>query len=124
MRKIFTLLILVLFITAGCDGQDNISPAKEDSGLADNKIYFFYYNECPFCHDAMDYINDKYPDLEITMINIHNPGGYKLLVECAKKFNLGHSVGTPLFCMGNKYLMGWSNESPRQFDEYVKLYLP
>lgn len=124
MRKIFTLLVLALFITAGCDGQGNAAPAKEESGLADNKIYFFYYNECPFCHDAMDYINAKYPDLKITMINIHNPGGYELLVECARKFNLGRSVGTPLFCMGNKYLMGWSDESPRQFDEYVKPYLP
>ena len=124
MRKIFTLLFLTLFITAGCDGQGNAASVKEDGGLADNKIYFFYYNECPFCHDAMDYINAKYPNLEITMINIHNPGGYELLVECARKFNLGRNVGTPLFCMGNKYLMGWSDESPRQFDEYVKAYLP
>lgn len=128
MRKIFALLLFTVLFAAACDNRttaDAAEPAaKTDEVLADNKIYFFYYNECRFCHQAMDYINAKYPTLDMTMINIHNPGGYELLIKCAEKFNLGRSVGTPLFCMDDKYLMGWSeDESPRLFDEYVQPYL-
>lgn len=118
MRKIFCLLLL-LMLTAACKEP----PAKTDSTLADNKIYFFYYNECPYCHDALDYLTQKYPNLKVTMVNIHNPGGYELLLRCAKKFKLGNNVGTPLFCMGDRYLMGWSPQSPRQFDRYVQPFL-
>ncbi len=118
MRQIFFLFALVLLFVGGCDTQK-----EKINTLADDKIYFFYYNECPYCHDAMDYMNAKYPQLKVTMVNIHNPGGYKLLMQCAEKFKLGNSVGTPLFCMGDKYLMGWSENSTRQFDEYVRPYL-
>lgn len=118
MRKIFYLFALVLLFAGGCDARKENAPA-----LADDKIYFFYYNECPYCHDAMDYMNAEYPRLKVTMVNIHNPGGYELLLKCAEKFKLGCNVGTPLFCMGDRYLMGWSEESPRQFDEYVRPYL-
>ena len=73
MRKIFYLFALVLLFAGGCDARKENAPA-----LADDKIYFFYYNECPYCHDAMDYMNAEYPRLKVTMVNIHNPGGYEL----------------------------------------------
>lgn len=120
MRKVLYLLSLVLLFAAGCDDQNK----EQATALADDKIYFFYYNECPYCHDAMDYMNTKYPDLKVTMVNIKNPGGYKMLLQCAQKFKLGQNVGTPLFCMKEHYLMGWSDESAKQFDEYVRPYLP
>ena len=56
MRKIFYLFALVLLFAGGCDARKENAPA-----LADDKIYFFYYNECPYCHDAMDYMNAEYP---------------------------------------------------------------
>lgn len=118
MRKIFYLFALALLFAGGCDARKENAPV-----LANDKIYFFYYNECPYCHDAMDYMNAEYPRLKVTMVNIHNPGGYELLLKCAEKFKLGRNVGTPLFCMGDRYLMGWSEESPRQFDGYVRPYL-
>ncbi len=42
------------------------------------------------------------------------------MVKCARKFNLGDRIGTPLFCMGRKHLMGWAPQNERKFDMYVR----
>ena len=115
MRKIITFLSLILI----CLSCVNFSAQAAEPELRDDTIYFFYYNECPYCHKAMDYMNQKYPTLHIAMVNIHNPGGFDIILKCAKKFKLGRNIGTPLFCMGDNYVMGWSEESQKEFDEYV-----
>lgn len=120
MSKVLSLF-LVLFLLCGCDG--TASSEQKTTALEHNKIYFFYYNECPYCHQAMDYVNQKYPELKITMVNIYHKGGYDLFTKCAAKFNLGRNIGTPLFCMGDNYLMGWSPASEKTFDTYVKTFL-
>ena len=75
------------------------------------------------CRDAIDYIDRQYPNLNMAMVNIHVGNGFELFKACGEKFRLGNSIGTPLFCMGDKYLMGWSENNARKFDEYVKPYL-
>ncbi len=118
MRKItFTLFALLIFL-CGCD-----TKTKETSSLSDDKIYFFYYNECPYCHQAIEYIDKKYPELNMAMVNIYVGDGFDLFKECGRKFNLGNNIGTPLFCMGDKYLMGWSDFNAQRFDEYVQPFL-
>ena len=116
MKKFLYALFLILGFTTACsaDSQSEIQPGK---------IYMFYSNSCPHCHDALQYINRKYPYLNLTMINVANPEGYQLLIKCARKFNLGQSVGTPLFCADNRHLMGWSPAAERDFDQLVKPYL-
>ena len=73
--------------------------------------------------NAIDYIDRQYPNLNMAMVNIHVGNGFELFKACGEKFRLGNSIGTPLFCMGDKYLMGWSENNARKFDEYVKPYL-
>lgn len=116
----FVPVFLSLILLCSCD---NSTQAEKSASLQNDKIYFFYYNECPYCHHALDYINKKYPGLKLAMVNIHNDGGYKLFAECGAKFKLGRNIGTPLFCMGNNYLMGWSPASEQTFDQYVKPFL-
>ena len=116
MKKILSLLVLIPLFLGACG-------TKEDALLDTNKVYFFYSNTCPHCHHALDYINQKYPNLQLTMVNISNTEGYDLFVSCAKNFKLGDQIGTPLFCMGDKYIMGWSLEYEAKFDEYVKPYI-
>ena len=66
-------------------------------------------------------MNEKYPNLEMKLINIRQSReNFELLLKCAKKFNIGNNLGTPLICMGDNYIMGWSEEQQKQFDEYVK----
>ncbi len=116
MKKILSLLVLIPLFLGACG-------TKEDALLDTNKVYFFYSNTCPHCHHALNYINQKYPNLQLSMVNVGNPEGYDLFVHCAEKFKLGNQIGTPLFCMGDKYIMGWSQEYEARFDEYIKPYL-
>lgn len=121
MKKLLCLFTLVVVLFASACGK-----AEEESNtqlLEAGKIYFFYSNGCSHCHDALEYINKKYSDLKMTMVNVENPAGYELLLDCAEKFKLGSRVGTPLFCMDDKHLMGWAPEYEKQFDELVKPYL-
>ena len=117
MRKICLTLFVFVLLVCGCGKK------IESAALEDGKIYFFYYNECPYCHDAIDYIDRQYPNLNMAMVDIHVGNGFELFKTCGEKFRLGNSIGTPLFCMGDKYLMGWSENNARKFDEYVKPYL-
>ena len=118
MQKLTLTLFALMIFLCGCD-----SKTKEVSALSEDKIYFFYYNECPYCHNAIEYIDKKYPELNMAMVNIYVGNGFELFKECGQKFNLGNSIGTPLFCMGDKYLMGWSDANAQKFDKYVQPFL-
>ncbi len=117
MRKLLAALSVLILFASGCKDK----PA--DTELAANKIYLFYSNSCPHCHDALEYINQKYPNLKISMVNVANTEGRELLFRCAQKFKLGRTIGTPLFCMGDNHIMGWSTEKQNQFDQLVKPFL-
>lgn len=114
MRRFLSALTVVLFLAA-C--------GKTDNGPADDKVYFFFSNTCQHCHHALEYINAKYPNLEMAMVNVGNPEGLRMLAQAAKDFEMGDSVGTPLMVFGDNYLMGWSAEYEPRFDEYVRPYL-
>ena len=119
MKKfVYVLAVLAVFL-GGCDNR------KKSAGeeISPEKIYFFFSNGCPHCHDALAFINRKYPELKISMVNVGNNEGYELFVKCAAKFKLGRYIGTPLFCMGDKYLMGWSPESEVMFEDYVQPFM-
>lgn len=126
MRQFSALIAILLCFVTACEKQTDVPQEHEKTVQAEiekSKVYFFYYNGCPYCHDALDYVNAKYPDLEMSMVNIKNPAGYQLFTECAAKFNIGRNVGTPLFCMGDDYLMGWGPDAAKRFDEYVKPFI-
>lgn len=107
MRKIFFILAIVLF---GFN-------AVADDELADDKIYFFTHAGCPYCEMAESYITQNIPDVAIETVSIDKPGGFYLFKKCAEKFKLGRNVGTPLFCIGDEYIMGWSEDNQQRFDE-------
>lgn len=119
MKKIMICLFAIFLITA-CDNSSRVVGSEE---LAADKVYFFYSNNCPHCHQALEYINKKYPHLKLSMVNVANPSGYRLFVQCARKFQLGNQIGTPLFCMGDQHLMGWSSQSEEQFDQNIKPFI-
>ena len=113
MKKLICAFFDIFFSTA-CS-----QPSPE---LLPGKIYFFYSDGCPHCHEALEFIDREYPDLQLTMVNVSNPGGYQQLVLCARKFKLGSQIGTPLFCTDDNYLMGWSDSSVSRFRELVRTY--
>ncbi len=109
MKKFFYLLIVSFLTMAG--------QAKAEEEISADKIYFFTYDGCPYCQTANEHINKTHTNLNIEKIDIYKPGGMYLFKKCAKKFNLGRNIGTPLFCMGNDYIMGWSEDNQKRFDE-------
>lgn len=113
-------LAFMLLAACVCLGACHNQP---DNKLYADEIYFFYQTTCPHCHHAQAYIDQKYPDLKMVSVNIADKNGFELFAKCAKKFKLGNKVGTPLFCMGDKYLMGWAPEYEATFDAYVKPFL-
>ena len=130
MKKLVCLLTAMVIGLCACgdDSTSTTSSATEKETVAQNEIktdeiYFFFSNSCPHCHAALAYINAKYPNLKMAMVNVANPEGYALFVKCAQKFKLGNRIGTPLFCMGDNYLMGWADEYAPKFDAYVKPFL-
>lgn len=111
MKCVILLFAAMFFIPLAAKAED----------LDNSKIYNFYQPTCPHCHEAINYLNAAYPDLKLELIDITaGRENMDLFIKCAKKFNLGNQVGTPLFCMGAHYIMGWSKQEQQNFDEYVK----
>ena len=94
--------------------------ALADDELVNDKIYFFTHNGCPYCEMAEEYISQNMQNIAIENVSIDRPGGMYLFRKCVQKFKLGREVGTPLFCMGDDYLMGWSEENQQRFVELSK----
>lgn len=110
MRRILYILAMVLLG----------SNVAADDELAADKIYFFTHKGCPFCEMAEEYIAKNMTDVAIEHVDIDKPGGMFLFRKCVQKFKLGREIGTPLFCMGDDYLMGWSEDNLRRFVELVE----
>ncbi len=121
MNKIKLILLFVVapLILISC-GEEKKQSVND---LQANKIYFFYQDGCPHCHYADEYVNKTYPELKIEKVNIANPRGFELFVQCVRKFKLGDKVGTPLFCMGDNYVMGWSPALQQKFDNHLKAFV-
>lgn len=116
MKKIVFYLCCVLFVFL-------VACTKKTEDLDDSKIYFFYQVSCPHCHDAAEDIKEKYPDLKMVSKDIKYPGNFNLFQKAVKKYNIGDTAGTPLICLGDKYIMGWSDRNKVLFDKYVESYL-
>ena len=112
MRKLLYVLTAILLFTGNV--------AKAEDTLASDKIYFFTKVGCPYCQIAEEHLLKNHPDLKVEKLYINFPGGWRLFTKCAEKFKLGRNIGTPLFCMDDEYIMGWSDENQKKFDELSK----
>ena len=116
MKKLFTLILILPLFLLGCKDESK----NETGSLSEDHVYFLFAKTCPHCHAAMEYINQKYPDLDITMIDVNTPQGSETLWQTASKYNLGDYVGVPLIVMGKNHIMGWTESYEARFDEFVK----
>ena len=120
LRRIYTILLLgaALILPAACDNNDTMQELSTD------EVYFFYQETCPHCHDAAQYIKNKYPRLKIISRDIKLPGNMELFRQAVADYNITGVAGTPLICFGDKYIMGWGEEDKFLFDAYIIPYLP
>lgn len=114
MKKLLFALCAAFFMLTGCGQNDGF-----DSG----KIYYFYAENCGHCRAASAYINKHHPNLEIVKVDVATKEGFDLMVKAAKKFKLGNQIGTPMFVIGDNYVMGWAPRQTAKFEALIKPYL-
>lgn len=121
MKRFLNIFVVLLpLFLCSCNDDSNQKP-QSVTEISNSEIYFFYQNSCPHCHHAADYIKQKYPHLKINALDVANKDNLNLFLKCVYKFKLDKSkLGTPLFCMGNHYIMGWSDTDAKKFDSYVQ----
>ena len=122
MKNFFkVLMVLGTLLLGACQQEEASAVVSQTNDISDQKVYFFYQTTCPHCHHAAAYITQKYPNLKMVNLDVRTKQNFDLFLKCAKKFNLPqNSLGTPLICMGNHYIMGWSDADANKFDIYVR----
>ena len=111
MRYLLCVLVASLFLTS-CGSKDP------------HNIQFFTHEGCPYCEKALKYIQINYPKLPIQVLEIGSEENMVKFAQCAQRFRLDrNNLGTPLICFDNHYIMGWSPENQKLFNEYIKPYL-
>ena len=121
MKNIFKTLVAGVMVCAlfACKPDETANTAS--AGIDNAHIYFFYQTSCPHCHHAAAYISSKYPNLKMIQADVRQADNFKLFLKCADKFKLDrNTLGTPLICMGDHYIMGWSDSDRVKFDSYVQ----
>ena len=123
MRKIF--LFVGMLIAFGVWFFVKATQAVPTNEIRDDKIYVFVQKGCPHCSAAEDFLKKKHPDLKVELRDISDNYNRMMFFGCGAKFGLSKlKMGTPLFCMGKNYILGWDYASEKVFDEYVKDFLP
>lgn len=104
--------------------QVTTAPAPEET-LLPNKIYFFAHSMCRPCRQTFIYFDQHHADLDIPITDMKFPHNLELYKQCVAKFGIKNSELTlPLICMGDNYIMGWTAEDERRFEQYLKEFQP
>ena len=90
-----------------------------DKNVADcsDKIYLFWQQGCSHCHHAIDFIDEKYPNLPVEKLDLAKESSRAKLIQIAHKYHLSDQIGTPLFVFDGEVMMGWS---PSVQEKFVK----
>ena len=131
-QKLYTVLLITVFIVSmffiykdSVNSKNKVENAKitTKTDIDDENIYFFSHIGCPFCEQALKYIDKEYGDtikIEVIIID-KDKKNLNLFIKASEKYNLDkRRLGTPLIAMGKNYILGWGQEGQRKFDEYVK----
>ena len=88
------------------------------------QILFFTHDGCPYCEKALQYINTNYDNLPMQILEVSKAQNMKRFIACADKFKLDkRKLGTPLICMKDGYILGWSEMDAAKFRKLVKTYV-
>ena len=123
MKKIF--LFVGILIALGVWFFVKATQAVPVNEIQDDKIYVFIQSGCPHCWAAEKYLKEKHPNLKVELRDISEERNRMMFFGCGAKFGLNKlKMGTPLFCMGKNYILGWDSTSEKVFDDYAKDFLP
>ena len=109
MKYLLFVFLPLFLIFTGC------------ADLKEDQIYFFTKEGCPYCKKAESYISQNHPNIKIEYKDVSKKSNYILFKKCAQKFKIAQKhLGTPLVCIGNNYILGWSDKSKEKFNNLMK----
>jgi len=76
------------------------------------KAYLFFSKGCPLCNAEKNYlesIKEKYPNLEIQLLEISKKENLEIFKKTAEELNL-ENPSIPLLVIGKNYILGWKDE--------------
>lgn len=120
MKKIFLLLILIIFFSLG---------AKVDFSLAQQNsvdIHFFYSDICPHCAEEEEFLKDlekKYPEIEIKEYEvISNSENQKILNDFYEKYQVpeGRRGWIPVTFTPTRYFIGFNEQIAEDIESCLK----
>lgn len=115
-NKFESYLILFLIALYGFMAfTGNKSGEVVKNGVKTDAVYYFYHDNCGYCHKAMNFINreikPKYLNKNVVEVNIGVKENLDLLMKYAKAYGIEVSqLGTPAIFIGNKHFIGYSSD--------------
>ncbi|MCL1786207.1 MAG: hypothetical protein FWG39_03610 [Alphaproteobacteria bacterium] len=86
-------------------------------------LTLYYSPGCPYCHYAMDFINDhlksEFPDLNVTEVNVGEQANRAKFMDALKGCEIAGG-GIPLIVIGTECLQGFGESTPDAIREAVK----
>ncbi len=118
-KAVLFLLLMLSLAFANTPG----AQARPAPQAAPVHIYFFWGNGCPHCAEAepfLDSLERKYSRLEVYDFEVwYNDANQRTMQEMSAKFGFEPSA-VPMFFIGDKYWMGFSENIGAQLEEAVK----
>lgn len=120
MKKIFLLLILIIFFSLG---------AKVDFSLAQQNsvdIHFFYSDICPHCAEEEEFLKDlekKYPEIKVKGYEvIYNSENQKILNDFYKNYQVpeGRRGWIPVTFTPTRYFIGFNQQIAEDIENCIK----
>ena len=114
MLRFLSVILALTLLSAPAEAR-----RKKEPVLENNKAYVFYLKSCPMCRKALKHIDERYlsrPD--VVRVDLAREEGRALLQQCVQKFGI-KGVVIPVFCIGDKYFMGWSGKAAAALDSYI-----
>jgi glutaredoxin len=120
MKKIFLLLILIIFFSLG---------AKIDFSLAQQnppEIYFFYSAICPHCAEGEEFLENlekKYPEIEIKKYELlYHPENKEILKDFYEKYQVprGERGRVPVTFTPTRYFIGFNQQIAEELESCLK----
>lgn len=92
------------------------------------KEMIVFSTECPNCRalfkDLEEDIKPAFPDLNVLILKLDNKENRDIFYKCATELKMDkRRLGIPLILIGDKHLLGWSQENKEKLLSYIDLYM-
>lgn len=127
MKKVLFFAVIVMacmgFVSCVVDLPSN--PKFDIREESQDVAIFLHLTTCSYSKEARKYISEKYPNAKILFINIDGDGNrdYLKSAQYYYGFDKDEKMATPIICLGNDCISGWSYDEARKFDQLILPYL-